>query len=304
MSFYTEVKDEAALIIPADKHCKIAELSAFFAFYAKHAAGEGRSLLFSPENEQAYRKCFTLLTKAFNIETEFLGETTEGLREYTVFSSDMPEFNKVMSAVSLNNSAQILARDCCRRAFLRGAFLSAGFIADPNTGYHFEITVSDEAKANLLIGLFEGFEIKARKSVRKKQFVVYIKESEAISDVLNVIGAHKAMLSLVEARIVKDVRNDVNRRNNFDTANITKAVNAASRQIEDISYIRQVEGVDNLPESLREIAEVRIAHPEASLTELGGLLDPPVGKSGVNHRLRKLSEYADALRGRVKSEKT
>jgi len=298
MSFYTEVKEEAAQIISPEKHCRIAELSAFFAFYAKNPSDGGRAYLFSPENEQAYRKCFTLLTKAFNIETEFLGETAEGLREYTVFSPDTPGFNKVMSAVSLNNSAQILSKDCCRRAFLRGAFLSAGFISDPNTGYHFEITVLDESKANLLIGLFEGFGIKARKSVRKKQFVVYIKESEAISDVLNVIGAHKAMLTLVETRIVKDVRNDVNRRNNFDTANITKAVHAASRQIEDISYIRQTEGFDNLPGALREIAEVRLMNPESSLTELGGMLNPPVGKSGVNHRLRKLSEYAEALRAK------
>lgn len=298
MSFYTEVKDEAALLIPSEKHCRIAELSAFFAFYARPATGSENGFLFSPENEQAYRKCFTLLDKAFNIETSSLRKTAEGLREYSLLAADTPGFVKVLQAVSIKDPGAVLSRDCCRRAFLRGAFLSAGFISDPNSGYHFEITVSGQDRADLLVRLFQGFGIKAHTSVRKKQFVVYIKESEAIADTLNVIGAHKAMLSLVETRIVKDVRNDVNRRNNFDTANITKAANAASRQIEDISYIRQVEGFDNLPDSLKRMAEARLSHPEASLAELGGLLDPAVGKSGVNHRLRKLSEYADALRAK------
>ncbi len=298
MSFYTEVKDEAALIIPSEKHCRIAELSAFFAFYAKLSKDTENGFLFSPENEQAYRKCFTLLNKAFNIETSSLRETTEGLRVYAFLPSDTAGLARALQTLSLNNPDAVLKRDCCRRAFLRGAFLSAGFISDPNSGYHFEIPVSGQDKADLLIRLFEGFGIKAHSSVRKKQFVVYIKESEAIADALNVIGAHKAMLSLVEARIVKDVRNDVNRRNNFDTANITKAVNAAARQIEDISYIRQTEGFDNLPGSLRDMAEIRLSHPEASLTELGGFMDPPVGKSGVNHRLRKLSEYAESLRAK------
>ena len=298
MSFYTEVKDEAALLLPSEKHCRIAELSAFFAFYAKRVTGTENGFLFSPENEQAYRKCFTLLNKAFNIETSSLRKTVEGLREYSLLAADTPGFGKITQTLMPDDPEAVLSRDCCRRAFLRGAFLSAGFISDPNSAYHFEITVSGADKAELLIRLFQGFGIRARTSIRKKQHVVYIKGSEAIADTLNVIGVHKAMLTFVEARIVRDVRNDVNRRNNFDTANITKAVNAALKQIEDISYIRQTEGFDNLPDSLKCMAEARLAHPEASLTELGGYMDPPVGKSGVNHRLRKLSEYAEALRAK------
>ncbi len=295
MSFYTEVKEEAAEIMPSDKHCKIAELSAFFSFYGKPYE-DGKGFLFSPENTQAYRKCFTLLSKTFNIETEFFGQVLEGKRSYALFDSRSKGFDRVCGMLSLDKPMEVLSRDCCRRAYLRGAFLSAGFISDPSTGYHFEILSQDERGADLLIELFAGFDIKARKSLRKKHYVVYIKESEAIADALNVLGVHKAMMELVEARILRDVRNDVNRRNNFDTANIMKAVTTASRQIEDISYIRQSEGFDNLPGSLREMAKVRLEHPESSLSELGTFLVPPVGKSGVNHRLRKLSEYADALR--------
>ena len=126
--------------------------------------------------------------------------------------------------------------------------------------------------------------------------MVYVKEGAGIVDLLNVMGAHVAMMELENLRIVKEIANSVNRRVNCEAANITKTVNAASRQIEDILYLRDHYGFQNLSESLREMAEIRLEHPEAPLKELGELMDPPVGKSGVNHRLRKLSELAQKLR--------
>ncbi len=282
MSFSNKVKEEALSVMPVEKHCRTAEISALVRFNSKPLKEGDDRLLLLKDNEAAYRKCFTLLSKTFNIDTDVLEHS-------------------VLKKLSVDNPTEILSRDCCKRAYLRGAFLASGFMADPNKRYHFEILSPNEETSDLLISLFSDFDVKARKSYRKKYSVVYLKESEAISDALNIIGVHRAMMELVGARIVKDVRNDINRRNNCDTANIFKSVSAASRQTEDILFIRQTEGFDNLPGTLREIAIARLEHPESSLTELGGFLDPPVGKSGVNHRLRKLSEYAEGLRSKGRS---
>ena len=159
-----------------------------------------------------------------------------------------------------------------------------------------EFVCDDEATGEMLRELLYDFEIEAKMVARKKYYVVYVKDADTIQDVLNVIEAHKALMELVNARIVKDVRNDLNRKVNCDVANSAKAVSAGSRQIEDIILIRDTCGLDSLPEGLKEVARRRLEHPEDSLTELGSLLDPPVGKSGVNHRLRKISEYAQRIR--------
>ena len=155
---------------------------------------------------------------------------------------------------------------------------------------------ADEDKARQLQSVIQGFDIEAKIVLRKKYYVVYLKEGSGIVDLLNVCEAPVALMKLENMRIVKEMRNSVNRRVNCETANITKTVNAATRQIEDIEYIRDHYGLENLPETLRQMAEVRLENPDAPLKELGEYLDPPVGKSGVNHRLRKLSELADRIR--------
>ena len=141
-----------------------------------------------------------------------------------------------------------------------------------------------------------GFDIPAKIALRKKYYVVYIKEGSAICDMLNIIGAHVSLMDFENYRIVKEVRNSVNRKVNCETANIAKTVNAAAGQVRDIMLIQQTRGLGNLPKNLREMAELRLEHQEATLQELGELLKPPVGKSGVNHRLRKLSEIAESMR--------
>ena len=150
----------------------------------------------------------------------------------------------------------------------------------------------------MLKELLEDFDITARSTQRRRYYVVYVKDADTIQDVLNVLDAHKALMAFVNARIMKDVRNDLNRRNNCDVSNITRAVNAGSKQIEDIRLIDEKEGLNALPARLRDIAVLRLENPESSLTELGEMLDPPVGKSGVNHRLRKISEYAQKYRNK------
>ena len=144
--------------------------------------------------------------------------------------------------------------------------------------------------------MIQSFDIEAKIILRKKYYVVYLKEGKAIVDLLNVMEAHVALMNLENLRILKEVRNSVKRRVNCEAANISKTVNAASRQIEDIELIKKLYGLENLPENLREMAEIRLEYPDAPLKELGELLEPPVGKSGVNHRLRKLGEMAEKLR--------
>ena len=189
--------------------------------------------------------------------------------------------------------AKFLEKSCCRRAFLRGAFLCAGSVSDPEKGYHLEFVCSKEAKARQLRQVIQGFDIEAKIVLRKKYYVVYIKEGAGIVDLLNVMGAHVALMDLENLRILKEMRNSINRRVNCETANITKTVNAANRQIEDILFLRDHYGLQKLPPALRDMALARLEYPDAPLKELGQRLEPPVGKSGVNHRLRKLSELAE-----------
>lgn len=190
----------------------------------------------------------------------------------------------------------LLERTCCVRAYIRGAFLAAGSISDPEKGYHFEIVTSGQPKAEQLVEKLEMFDIEAKTIERKGHVVVYIKEGSQIVDALNVMEAHNALMDLENVRILKEVRNSVNRQVNCETANINKTVNAAVKQIEDIEYIRQEVGFEELPQTLKETAILRLEYPEVPLKELGNMANPPIGKSGINHRLRKLGQIADELR--------
>ena len=198
--------------------------------------------------------------------------------------------------VSYTHLTLVTQQSCCKRAFIRGAFLASGSISDPEKGYHFEIVCSDQQKAEQLQELIRSFQIDAKIVLRKKSYVVYVKEGAQIVDILAVMEANVALMNLENIRILKEMRNSVNRKVNCETANINKTVSAAVKQIEDIRLIERRVGFYSLNEGLAEIAELRLQYPEATLKELGMMLNPQVGKSGVNHRLRKLSEIADELR--------
>ena len=205
---------------------------------------------------------------------------------------DTGEIREDLSLVS----NRIIQSSCCKRAFIRGAYLAAGSMSDPNKSYHFEIVCATMPKAEQLKQLIAAFGLEARVVQRKRHYVVYLKEGSGIVDILNVMEAHVSLMQLENVRIVKEMRNSINRRVNCETANISKTVSAAVKQMEDIRLIEETTGLYQLPDTLRELAELRLQNPDASLVVLGSMLNPPVGKSGVNHRLRKLAQMADEIR--------
>lgn len=210
----------------------------------------------------------------------------------------LDSYGEIAEDLSLIHNV-VVQNVCCKRAFIRGAFLSAGSISDPEKFYHFEITCASMRKAKQLQGLMASFDIEARIVLRKRYFVVYVKEGSQIAELLQIMEAPVALMELENIRIVKEMRNSVNRQVNCETANINKTVSAAVKQMEDIRYIQDTIGLKSLPENLQEMARVRLERPEATLKELGEALEPPVGKSGVNHRLRKLSLMAEDLREKL-----
>ena len=189
-----------------------------------------------------------------------------------------------------------ISSQCCKRAYLRGSFLAGGSISDPEKSYHFEIVSSGMDKAVQIADTMKVYELDARIVERRNSYVVYIKEGAQIVDMLNVMEARISLMELENMRVVKEVRNSVNRKFNCEMANLSKTVNAAVKQIEDIEYIRDKVGLDYLDDNLEEIANLRLQYSEMSLKDLGEMLSVPVGKSGVNHRLRKISQIAEELR--------
>ena len=300
MSFSGTVKEELAAQISPARHCQLAELAALILF-SGGITEDGRHLRLETENDAVARKCFTLFKKTFNIDNVVTGG------KIRLLPDDRLEA-KVIQALHLNGSegesialeipvsSLLIKNSCCVRAYLRGAFLSIGSMSDPEKSYHLEFVCAVRAQAEQLKNIIQGFQIEAKVIKRKKYDVVYLKEGAGIVDLLNVMGAHVSLMNLENLRIVKEMRNSINRRVNCETANISKTVTAASKQIEDILLIRDKYGFENLPDNLRQMAEVRLEYPDTALKELGGYLDPTVGKSGVNHRLRKLSEIADGIR--------
>ncbi|MGN0158958.1 MAG: DNA-binding protein WhiA [Brotaphodocola sp.] len=319
MSFSSNVKDELSRQMSPARHCQVAEAAAIISLCGRVQISERNQyrVKIHTENVAVARKYFTLLKKTFNINTDIAirqGSGTHKSRTYTVAVRRHEDALRVLQAAKLIDRygeveenlslAQnvVIQQNCCKRAFIRGAFLAAGSISDPEKFYHFEIACATEAKATQLQGLISSFGLDAKIVQRKKYYVVYIKEGSQIVDILNVMEAPGALMELENIRIVKEMRGSVNRQVNCETANINKTVSAAVKQMEDIFYIRDKIGFDRLPENLREIAELRLLKPEATLKELGEALEPPVGKSGVNHRLRKLGDLAEKLREQGLSE--
>lgn len=315
MSFSSKVKEELSKDCNNPRHCCIAETAAIISMCGKVIFDEKDRVRIEihTENVTVVRKYFTLLKKTYNINTDISIRHSSSLnksRSYILSVNDdetarkilmtcrlMKPFGVIEEDFSISDSL-IIQRECCKRAFIRGAFLASGSVSDPVKTYHFEIVCLSEAKAKQLQMIMETFNINARVIKRRKYFVVYVKDSSQVVDLLNIMGAYNALMDMENVRIVKDMRNNVNRKVNCETANINKTVSAAVKQIEDIRFIQMSSAFDELPESLQEMAELRVRYPEATLAELGQLLDTPVGKSGVNHRLKKISLFADELRER------
>lgn len=191
----------------------------------------------------------------------------------------------------------LVKKNCCKRAYLRGAFMAGGSVNNPEgSSYHLEISSMYEEHCKALVDLANEFQLNARFIERKKGFILYIKEGEKIIEFLSLIGAHQALFKFEDVRIMRDMRNSVNRIVNCETANLNKTIGAAVRQIDNIKLLQKEVGLENLPDKLREVAEIRLAHPDMNLKEVGELLKGTVSKSGVNHRLRKIDELAEKIR--------
>lgn len=312
MSFSYKVKEELFEVMPQARHCRLAELAALISacgkIYIKHNGDH--YIRVSSENKIAIQKCQNLIYKTFDYMSDsFTRYNSESHNmTYMISIKDSEIALKILMATKIMGpdgsfdrhlaliSTVGLNNLCCKRAFLRGMFIASGSISDPEKSYHLEIVTQSKRKAEQIAAAINSFELDAHIVIRRNNNVVYLKEGEQIVDMLNVLGARLLLLELENVRILKEVRNSINRKVNCEAANLNKTVNAAVRQAEDIQYIADTKGLESLNDGLYEIARLRLQYPDMSLKDLGALLDPPVGKSGVNHRLRKISEIAEDLR--------
>ena len=290
MSFSSRVKNELCGIYGA-KHCAIAEIAAII-----NTCGRINdvSVKIQTENAAVAKKYFCLNKKFLNLHGDVSIKKSRQFNRSRVYSVQTPLINDRLPS---NANVEVISRDCCRRAYIRGAFLAGGSISDPEKAYHLELVNACRQKSEDLAELINSYGLKARVIERKGHYIVYLKEGENIVDLLNIMGAHLSLMNFENLRIVKDIRNDVNRQVNCETANLSKTVRASIKQIDDINTIARIKGLGYLSDQLKEVAEIRLMYEEASLKEIGAMLSLPVSKSGVNHRLRKISEIAENLRG-------
>ncbi|MBS7305132.1 MAG: DNA-binding protein WhiA [Lachnospiraceae bacterium] len=293
MSFSSIVKEELSKKISGARHCQIAELAAIYSFCGSFVQKnkENSYIFFNFENVLVANKCFTLMKKAFTIYSgcDFVNQIAYDEKSLTISVNDKELCEKIQDALE---SFSVTERTCCRRAYLRGAYLCGGSTTDPGKSYHLEIVCKNKKSADKIIELFETFDVDAKLVERGRYYIVYIKDSNKIVLALNVFEAPVALMEYENTIIMKEMRNSINRQNNCDVANLNKTVSAAQSVISDIKQLMGTAEYENLPDNIKEVAMLRVEYPDASLKELGEMLTPPLGKSGVNHRLRKLSEMA------------
>jgi DNA-binding protein WhiA len=315
VSFSVKTKNELARIMSGKSCCQLAEFLALTRMDGtiQISTNQKVSITMVTENAAVARKIFKLAKELFEIKTEIVVYKKSRLRKNNVYAiriPPQPQVSKVLHILGLIDKdhrwifdfqnqfpLELVKKQCCKKAYLRGVFLGGGSVTNPEDTYHLEIFTSNQAHGMAITRLINSFGLTAKISKRKNLYVVYLKDSDQIVDLLNIMGAHSALLSFENTRVIKGMRNQVNRLVNCETANLNKTVNTAVRQIESIKTIQSTIGLDKLPDGLKEIAELRLAYPDKSLKELGEIIIPQLGKSGINHRLRKLEEIADKLKG-------
>lgn len=319
MSFSAEVKNELARVFSPQKEGQLAELSALVRTTGSiNIVGLGKlAFTIFTENPAIARKVFSLLKGCFDIsvEIQMSGSQTKKSTPYQMYISNEQGANEILEALGIIEHAEdglhlidkiptrFTSKKEAKKSYLRGVFLGCGSIGDPKRMYHMEYTTTDIDFAKKIMRLLISYDIPAKKIQRKNLQVVYVKDSEKIADVLNLTGAHNALLHMESIKVNKQVRNDINRLVNCETANLAKTVNTSERQIQSIEYIIEKKGIEYLPENLREIALLRRQHFDMSLKELGEIMDKPLGKSGVNHRLKKIEEIAEDLKEKIEQRK-
>lgn len=309
MSFTADVKEELARLVPSRRCCRLAELSALFHLEGSlHLLGPHRlSLHTESENAAVARKIFMYLKDLFGVAGELRVEKAPRLRGHNCYCLYMAESERSMQILNelglidnslrpiLGVSSRITRQHCCGISYLRGAFLGGGYVSRPEQPAHMEINLQHAEMAEGLRVLMARYSLEAHLSRRQDLYVLYSKSRREQVDFLALCGAHKAVLLLENEAVLRDIRERVNRRVNSETANLERTIGAAQKQLRDIRLIEDRLGSNRLPASLREIAETRVLHPEASLKELGCCLEPPITKSAVYHRLLRIHHIAADL---------
>ncbi|MDO4814870.1 MAG: DNA-binding protein WhiA [Gemella sp.] len=309
MSYASDMKKELTMIEVTDEPEFLSELSALIKMNGVLGITNGKlALTFQTENASIARRMFSLVKYFYEVDINISVRKKLKLKKNNVYICRLEErVKEILTDLYILNdnytlkttiTESLIDTDEKKRAYLRGAFLAGGSVNNPRTSsYHLEIFSQYEEHSKELLNLMNSYDLNARVLERKKGFIVYIKESEKISDFINIVGALQALFQFEDERIVRDLNNAVNRMNNCDMANMNKTVNAATKQVEDINVIVERIGLENLDEKLRVVAQARLEAPEAALTELTEYIeDGKLSKSGLNHRFRKIAKIAQELR--------
>lgn len=310
MSFTAEVRDELARVQPECSHCDKAVLAALVRIDGTlFVSGPGRYRVeIDTDSASVARLMIRLLHAIYQLKTELTIRRSVLHRtpNYLIEIPAQPHLADALSDMGIITEdggletqikPELIAKPCCAAAYLRGAFLGSGFISNPKSDFHFEITVESENQAEGLVKIMSDKGIPARYVQRRSSFIVYLKSGSSILEFLAFTGAHHAALDLEEERVVKSVRNDVNRQINAELANQQKASKAAIRQLMDIKCVLEHHGMESLSPALQEFIKLRVRNPEATLKELGDMASPPLSKSAVNHRMRRIEAMAEKIRG-------
>ncbi|MGP1569679.1 MAG: DNA-binding protein WhiA [Eubacteriales bacterium] len=311
MSFSVDTKNELSRLNVEKKCCMLAEIAGFIRFCgAIRLAGLGRfEVVMSTENLAILRHYKALIKEYFDLETKVNHTQGSGIKKASAYELRITSENgseQVLREIGILMVREgsnfisdgiydaLIKTKCCRRAYLRGAFLGAGTISEPEKGYHFEILCNTEKLAVDMAKLLNAFSaINAKIVARSKRYGVYLKDAEQIADVLKIMGVSAQLFKLEDIRLLKQIKNQSNRMRNCDTANVEKTVSTAEKQIKAIKRLIKTGMFEKLDKKLVEIATVRMENPYVSLAELGNLVEPPLKKSGVNHRLKKLESIAE-----------
>ena len=313
MSFSSETKKAVAKIIPEDRCCMLAEIAGYARIRGilRLSGGGHMSVSLSAEDPAVVRTLKQLTAAYFDADSEIQliqGSMLKKEHRYRLIFDDERTGENILRETGMLKvrdggnvlmdgiDAEIIRKNCCKKACLRGLFLAAGTVNDPEKGYHLEIVCSDKVTAADVKKLMNQFSLRAKVTERRGSWVVYIKGSERVADFLKIIGAYNQVFRLEDVLALKSLRNKTNRIVNCENANLDRSVDAATRQLRDIQFIEKHLGLDQIPDRLRNAAELRLTHPELPLSELAKLADPPVSKSGLNHRFVKIAETAERLR--------
>lgn len=310
MTFSSKTKNELSRLEINKKCCAKAELAALLRTtgYISLKGFNRVEVEFTMENAAVIRRIFKMLKYLYNTNNEISVKKSNRLKRHNCYSVKIDEENVIQFLQDTRLIAgdkinildfkfgipkDLIKRNCCKRAYIRGAFMGCGSVNDPEKSYHLEFVSNKDEHSRDLEELLNSYDLNSKKILRKEYHVTYLKDSEKIVDLLNIMGAHNSLLDFENVRAIKETRNNVNRVVNCETANLEKIVEASVRQINSIKVLQKYNQIDKLPFNLKELAYLRLENDDSSLKELGEMLDPPLGKSGVNHRLKKIEKIAE-----------